>query len=172
MLRRCRDWYRRLFSSWSWSWSRCSFGLFLGRSSSSRAGRSGRLILLHEVTWEDAFLLDPGVVDVFSAIPIGVLLVRDGYDCADGELQVILVRRRVVVDGLDLEGHVDDAAGARVSSLPSDVEDAGVFLGGQRASQHAQRVVKCRAGKRRKSWNNVKGQNSRWKSGWRDLEKR
>jgi hypothetical protein len=61
------------------------------------------------------------LVDVFSPVPVGVLLVGNGYDLADAEIEVVLVARGVVIQGLDLERH-DDAARGQLRSQLSGVE--------------------------------------------------
>lgn len=99
-------------------------GLLLGGTSwpSCRAGRSLGLVAFDKVAREDALLLDTVVVDVFSAIPIGVLLIGNGDDLAGGEVEIVLMTRVVLEDGFDLEQRHDDAAvGISTPSGPSVV---------------------------------------------------
>ena len=79
-------------------------GLLLG-SRSSRAGRGDWLVLLDEVPGEESLMLSSSVVEILAGVPVVVLLFGDGYDLPDWEVQVILVRRGVLVDGLDLVRH-------------------------------------------------------------------
>jgi hypothetical protein len=69
-------------------------------------GRDG-LKLLDKIAREYALLLGAGLVDVDAAVPVGVIIVRDSNDLPGGEVEVVLVRRRVFVERLDAEqgGH-------------------------------------------------------------------
>jgi hypothetical protein len=107
-------WRRRLLRRWRWGRSSDIFGglgsfRLLLVTSPSRARRRGRLELFDKVAREDAFLLHAMVVEVFPAIPVVVLLIGDGDDLPNTKVQVILMRGRVLVKGLDLErcSHVD-----------------------------------------------------------------
>ena len=95
-------------------------------ASPGRAGWSGWLVLLDEVAGEDALLLLTAVVHIFAGIPIRVLFLGDRDYLADVELQIIIVPRVVLVDGLDLEGHGDAAVGT------SDAQGASSMCGASR----------------------------------------
>jgi hypothetical protein len=106
-----RHWRRRLLNRWRWGRSDIfgglsSFGLLLG-TSSSWTRWCGRLKLFDKVSGEDALLLYALVVKVFPAIPVGILLIGYSDNLSNTEVEVILMRRRVLVDSLDLEwrGH-------------------------------------------------------------------
>jgi hypothetical protein len=106
-----RYWRWRLLNRWRWRRSDIfgglsSFGLLLG-ASSSWTRRRGGLKLLDKVSREYTLVLHALVVEIFPAIPVSVLLFVDGDDLSNSKVEVILMRRCVLVDGLDLEwrGH-------------------------------------------------------------------
>jgi hypothetical protein len=80
------------------------------------------------------------LIDVFPAIPVGVLLIGDGDDLADGEGEVVVVARRIVIQGLDLERHDDAARGQQRSQ--SAAVDARWKL--WRGSESSSFQAKCR----------------------------
>jgi hypothetical protein len=92
-------------------------------ASSGRSGRSGRLVLLDEVAREYAFLLHTALVDIFAGIPVGILLLSNSDDLAYIELQVVVMARVILEDGLDLEH--GDAAVCRSDAREGELDDAG-----------------------------------------------
>lgn len=48
-------------------------------------------------------MLHTALVHVFAGIPVGVLLLGDRDYLADAELQIVVMGRAVLVDGLDLK---------------------------------------------------------------------
>jgi hypothetical protein len=90
-------WRWRLLNRWRWRRSDIfgrlsSFGLLLG-ASSSWTRRCGRLKLLDKVSREYTLVLHALVVEIFPAIPVGVLLFVDGDDLSNSKVEVILMRR-------------------------------------------------------------------------------
>jgi hypothetical protein len=82
-----------------WRWGRSDifgglsmFGLFLG-TGSSWTRRCSRLKLLDKVSRENTLLLHAVVVDIFPAIPVGVLLISNSDDLTDTKVEVVLMGR-------------------------------------------------------------------------------
>jgi hypothetical protein len=83
------------------------------------------------------------LVDVFSSVPVGIFLVGDGYDLPDAEIEVVLVARCVVIQGLDLERH-GDAARGQLQSKVSGVEARLEAVAGLLESSSFQAKRRCR----------------------------
>lgn len=94
------------------SWSR--LGVLLGPCSRWPRRRC-RLYLFNKVTGENAFVLGAVCAHVLAAIPVVLVFVRDGDDLADVKVEIVFMRRRVLIDGLDAEQgcHGGRTTGAR-----------------------------------------------------------
>ena len=82
---------------------------------------------LDKVLWEDALLLGAGFfVDIFAVVPVVVLDAGNGDDLVGREAEVVFVRGRVVIEGLDLERRVRRGHG---DSVPGEVVVVGGWRG-------------------------------------------
>jgi hypothetical protein len=85
------------------SWGGGGLLQWLVSRGSVRPRRGLGLVLFDKIPGEQAVLPGAALVGVFSDIPIVALLLCDGDDLSHGKVEVVLVGRRVLVDGLDLE---------------------------------------------------------------------